>query len=309
MGLKKKKIAVVMGGWSAEREVSLSSGQGVVKALTERGFDVKSIDLTRDLKKFLHDLEPRPDVVFLNSIHGRWGEDGCIQGLIEMLGIPYTNSSLLASAIAMDKPTSLKLFREAGIPFPQGKVVSFEDVVKGGVLSTPYVIKPLREGSSVGVSIIQDESQLETVKKDWAFGSHVLVESYIPGKEIQVAVLGDKAIGAIEIRPKEAFYDYKAKYTAGFADHIMPASLSPNAYEEALDLALQAHKALGCEGVTRVDMRYDDTNGEPGRFYVLEVNTQPGLTPLSLVPEIAAHVGISYADLLEWMIENPRCPS
>lgn len=298
-----------MGGWSAEREVSLSSGQGVVKALTERGFDVKPIDLTRDLKKFLQDLDPRPDVIFLNALHGRWGEDGCIQGLIEMLGIPYTNSSHLASAIAMDKPTSLKLFRESGIPFPQGKVVSFEEAVKGGVMPVPYVIKPLREGSSVGVSIIQDESQLEAVKKEWNFGSHVLVEPYIPGKEIQVAVLGDKAIGAIEIRPKEGFYDYKAKYTEGFADHIMPAGLPEKMYEEALDLALRAHKALGCEGVTRVDMRYDDTKDDPGRFYVLEVNTQPGLTPLSLVPEIAAHVGMSYADLLEWMIENPRCPS
>lgn len=306
---RKKRVAVVMGGWSAEREVSLSSGQGVIKTLAEKGYDVKPIDLTRDLKKFLHDLEPRPDVIFLNALHGRWGEDGCLQGLIEMMDIPYTNSSILASALAMDKPMALKLFRDSGIPHPVGKTLFIEDVLKGGALPLPYVIKPLREGSSVGVYIIEDESQLETVKKEWTFGPLSLVESYIPGKEIQVAILGDKAIGAIEIRPKETFYDYKAKYTPGFADHIMPADLSPEAYEEALSLALRAHKALGCEGVTRVDLRYDDTQGEPGTFYVLEVNTQPGLTPLSLVPEIVAHAGISYADLLEWMVENPRCPS
>lgn len=308
-GKRYKRVAVIMGGWSGEREVSLSSAQGVVKALAARGYDVIPIDLTRDLASFLKTLLcAQPDVVFMNAIHGRWGEDGCLQGLIEMLGLPYTNSGVLASALAMDKPFARKIFKDEGIPCPEGYVAHRAQVIAGSVMSLPYVIKPLREGSSLGVHIITDETQLKGIEDTWQYGDQVLVERYIPGREIQVAVLGDRAWGAIEICPKNGFYDYTAKYTDGKAEHLMPAPLHPCAYEMALALAKRAHDSLGCEGVTRVDMRYDDTCGEPGHFYVLEVNTQPGLTPLSLVPEIVAWHGMSYGDLVGWMVENPCHP-
>ncbi len=303
----KKRVAVLMGGWNGEREVSLSSGGGVVTALQERGYDVVPIELTRNLPFLLEMLNPKPDVIFMCSLHGRWVEDGCLQGMLEILGIPYTNSNPLSSALAMDKPMALKLFREAGIPCPNGKVVRIKELFEKEILPPPFVIKPLREGSSLGVYIVQTHADLKTIEKEWQYGDECLVEPYIPGREVQVAILGDRAIGAIEIRPKQQFYDYTAKYTDGYAEHIMPAGIPENAYQEALELALRAHKALGCEGVTRVDLRYDDTQN-PAKFYVLEVNTQPGLTPLSLVPEIVAYHGMNYGDLLEWMIENPRYP-
>ena len=308
IGQKKvKRVAVIMGGWSGEREVSLSSAQGVIKALAERGYEVIPIDLTRDLREFLQKLlQARADVVFMNAMHGRWGEDGCLQGLLEMLGLPYTNSGVLASALAMDKPFARKIFKDEGIPCPEGFVAERSRVMAGGIMPCPYVIKPLQEGSSLGVHIITDEAQLRDIEDTWEYGDQVLVERYIPGREIQVAVLGDRVWGAIEICPHAGFYDYTAKYTDGKAKHLMPAPIHPQAYQMALDLAKRAHDALGCEGVTRVDMRYDDTKGEPGTFYVLEVNTQPGLTPLSLVPEIVAYHGMSYGDLVEWMIKNPR---
>ena len=303
------RIAVAMGGWSGEREVSLSSAKGVIDVLKERGHEVIPLDLTRDIKGFLEKLlAAQPDVVFMNAIHGRWAEDGCLQGLLEMLGLPYTNSSVLASSLAMDKPFARKIFKDEGIPCPEGFVTHRTKVMAGGVMPCPYVIKPLQEGSSLGVHIIWDESALKKIEDTWQYGDQVLVEKYIPGREIQVAVLGDRAWGAIEIRPKSEFYDYTAKYTNGKADHFMPAPLSAEAYQRALALAKEAHDALGCEGVTRVDMRYDDTQGEPGHFYVLEVNTQPGLTPLSLVPEIVAHEGMSFGDLVEWMVHHPRRP-
>lgn len=303
----KKRVAVLMGGWNGEREVSLSSGRGVVTSLQERGYDVIPIELTRNLPSLLEMLDPKPDVLFMCALHGQWVEDGCLQGMLEILGIPYTNSSPLASALAMDKPMALRLFRQAGIPCPEGKVVKITKLLEKEVFPFPYVIKPLREGSSLGVYIIQNKEDLLKAKEAWQYGDQCLVEPYIPGREIQVAILGDRAIGAIEIRPREGFYDYNAKYTDGYAEHIMPAAISDKDYQEALALGLKAHMTLGCEGVTRVDLRYDDTQS-PAKFYVLEVNTQPGLTPLSLVPEIAAYHGMNYGDLLEWMIENPRCP-
>lgn len=303
----KKRIAVVMGGWSGEREVSLSSGAGAVKAFQERGYDVVAIDWTRDTEAFIKQLTPRPDVVFLNAIHGRWGEDGCLQGLLEILKLPYTNSGVLASALAMDKPASKQVLQQAGLPTPEGIVVPRSRALQGGLMPCPYVVKPLCEGSSLGVHIIRDEATLPAINEP-QYGDHVIVERFIPGREIQVAIMGDRALGAIELRPHGEFYDYTAKYTDGQTEHLMPAPLSPETYQDALDLALRAHQTLGCEGVSRVDLRYDDTDGKSD-FYVLEVNTQPGLTPLSLVPEIAAHVGISYGDLLEWMIENPRVPN
>lgn len=301
-----KKIAVLMGGWSGEREVSLTSGGGAVKALKEKGYDVYPIDVKRNMTRLIDDLSFGPDVVFMGALHGRWVEDGCLQGLFEMMGLAYTHSGPTASALAMDKALSRQFFAAAGLQIADGKVITKGDL-EGKNLSYPCVIKPLAEGSSLGVHILNSDADLQHAKDTWSFGEKALLETYIPGREIHVAVLGGKSLGAIEICPNQGFYDYKAKYTEGQASHLMPAPLSEEAYREALLLAEKAHTCLGCEGVTRVDFRFNDTCVGPKGFHVLEVNTQPGLTPLSLVPEIAQHVGMSYNDLLEWMVENPRC--
>ncbi len=303
-----RHVAVLMGGWSAEREVSLVSGAAVVEALEQLGHRVSPIDVDRNAGREIAELAP--DVVF-NALHGRYGEDGCFQGLLEILGIPYTHSGVLASALAMDKPVAKTLFAREGLRCAEGRVVHRDEVQAGQVMEAPYVIKPLNEGSSVGVKIVMngDNRQPDT-DTSWAFGEEVLVERYIPGREIQVAVMGDAALGAIEIRPKGRFYDYQAKYTEGFAEHLMPAPMAPERYRESLDIALRAHEALGCRGVSRADLRYDDEageNGKDGGFYLLEINTQPGMTPLSLVPEIAAHSGIGFVELVEWMLEDAGC--
>ncbi len=301
-----KHVAVLMGGFSAEREVSLVSGEAVGKALKEEGYRVSVVDVGHDIAAVLGGL--KPDIVF-NALHGRFGEDGCIQGVLEFLQVPYTHSGVLASAVAMHKPTAKRLFASAGLPCPEGEVLPRHRVLKGE-LKPPFVIKPLNEGSSVGVRIIFDGDNLVPLEGDnWPFGEEVLVERYIPGREIQVAVMGDRALGAIEIRPQGRFYDYEAKYTAGRAVHLMPAPIHPDSYERALDIALTAHQTVGCRGVSRADLRYDDTAGEPGDFYLLEINTQPGMTPLSLVPEIAANVGIGFGALVRWLVENARCDS
>ena len=301
-------VAVLMGGWSNEREVSLVSGAAVAKSLKAQGYKVTTIDLSRDMRQFLDALQPRPDVVF-NALHGRYGEDGVVQGLLEILGLPYTHSGVLASALAMDKPVARRLFRDAGLNVAEGLVLSRDEVLAGDFMVPPYVIKPINEGSSVGVRIVHGGDNAPVFEKDaWPFGDQVLIERYIPGHEIQVAVMGDRALGAIEIRPKGEFYDYEAKYTAGKADHLMPAPLAAGPYEEALHVALTAHQTLGCRGVTRTDLRYDDTKDGPGTFYVLEVNTQPGMTPLSLVPEIAGHLGISFDQLVAMIVEDASCP-
>jgi D-alanine-D-alanine ligase len=303
-----KHVAVLMGGWSAEREVSLVSGAAVAKSLKAQGHKVTTIDIGRNVSELLDALHPRPNVVF-NALHGRFGEDGVVQGMLEILGIPYTHSGVLASALAMDKPIARRLFRDAGLNVAEGKVLSREAVLAGGFMEPPYVIKPINEGSSVGVRIVHGgDNQQPFADTAWPYGDQVLVERYIPGREIQVAVMGDKALGAIEIRPKGSFYDYEAKYTAGKADHLMPAPLPPKAYDEALAVALAAHRTLGCRGVTRTDLRYDDTKGGTGKFYVLEVNTQPGMTPLSLVPEIAGHLGITFDQLVAMIVEDASCP-
>jgi D-alanine-D-alanine ligase len=301
-----KHVAVLMGGLSVERDVSLVSGQAVTKALNAEGYRVTPIDVDASVASVL--TANRPDVVF-NALHGRYGEDGCIQGVLEMLRLPYTHSGLLASAIAMHKPTAKRLFADAGLPCAEGSVMPRTEVLRGA-FKPPFVIKPLNEGSSVGVRIIFDGDNLAPLDgANWPFGEEVLVERYIPGREIQVAVMGDRALGAIEIRPHGRFYDYEAKYTAGRAVHLMPAPIHPDAYQRALDIGLGAHQTLGCRGVSRADLRYDDTQGEPGDFYLLEINTQPGMTPLSLVPEIAADVGISFGALVRWLVENARCDS
>ena len=298
-----KHVAVLMGGWSVERDVSLVSGKAVARALAERGYRVSELDVTRAVAHELSRL--RPDVAF-NALHGRVGEDGCIQGLLEVLGIPYTHSGVLASALAMNKPVAKQLFERAGLRCPEGAVIRFAELKAKAPFEPPFVVKPLNEGSSVGVEIVFGRQELHAIA-DWPFGADVLVERYVPGREIQVAVMGERAIGAIEIRPEGRFYDYEAKYTEGRARHLMPAPITSKAYEEALALALAAHRTLGCRGVTRADLRYDDTSGEPGRFYLLEINTQPGMTPLSLVPEIAAHAGIDFGTLVSWLVEAARC--
>ncbi|TDI63699.1 MAG: D-alanine--D-alanine ligase [Alphaproteobacteria bacterium] len=303
-------VAVLMGGPSAEREVSLVSGAACAAALGKLGHRVTEIDVTRDIAatlKVLTALDPHPDVVF-NALHGRYGEDGCIQGMLEFLAIPYTHSGVLASALAMDKPTARRLFTAAGLTCAEGRTARRDDVIQGRVMDPPYVVKPLNQGSSVGVHIVLEGDGVQPLASDWPFGERVLVERYIPGREIQVAVMDDQALGAIEIRPKGQFYDYRAKYTEGQAEHLMPAPLSDAEYAEALEVARLAHATLGCQGVTRTDLRFDDTGDGPGHFYVLEVNTQPGMTPLSLVPEIAAHAGIGFGQLVAWMVEDASCP-
>jgi D-alanine-D-alanine ligase len=303
-----RRVAVLMGGWSSERDVSLTSGRGCAAALGRLGHEVVPVDVSRDVAALIRALDPKPDVVF-NALHGRFGEDGCIQGLLNILAIPYTHSGLLASAIAMDKPMARTLFAARGIRVAEGKVVHRRDVLAGDVLQRPYVVKPTNEGSSVGVRIVREGDNSPFDAESWPFGDEVLVERFIAGRELTVGVMGDRALGVTEIRPRQGFYDYAAKYTEGKADHLIPAPVAPAAIEEAKAVAVAAHRALGCRGVSRADFRYDDTAGEPGSLYLLEVNTQPGMTPLSLVPEQAAAIGISYDELVGWLVENASCDS
>lgn len=301
----KKHVAVLMGGWSSEREVSLTSGRAVAKALRDGGFKVSEIDVDRDVASKLAAV--KPDVAF-NALHGPYGEDGTVQGLLELLAIPYTHSGVLASALAMNKPIAKDVWRNHGLPMADGRVVHRSDFRAGPVMPFPYVIKPLNEGSSVGVHIVFNGDNYQPQDDStWHFGEHVLVEQYIPGREIQIAVMGDRVLGAIEIKAHGRFYDYEAKYTDGKATHLMPAPLPKDIYDHICALALKAHQTLGCRGVTRSDWRYDDTEGGTGKFYLLEINTQPGMTPLSLVPEIAAHQGISFGELVRWMVEDASC--
>ena len=294
-----RHVAVLMGGWSAEREVSLVSGAAVSRVLQERGHRVTSIDVQRDMGALLTRLYPRPDAVF-NALHGRYGEDGCVQGLLNMLEVPYTHSGLLASALAIDKPMAKRLFAAAGIPVAEHAVVRREEVLAGDVMARPYVVKPTNEGSSVGVHIVE-EGDNETPFSDsgWPSGGQVLVERFIPGKELTVTVMGDRPLAVTEITSRRAFYDYEAKYAMGGSAHVVPADLEKPVYDEALRISLLAHQTLGCRGVSRADLRCD---GE--RLYMLEINTQPGMTPTSLVPEQAAHAGIPFGELVAWMVEN-----
>jgi D-alanine-D-alanine ligase len=298
-----------MGGTSNERKVSLVTGKSVVRALNSRGFETRPIDYSGDVTSLVAALSPAPDVVF-NAFHGRFGEDGCIQGLLELLGLRYTHSGVMASALAMDKPMAKRLFVAAGIPCTEHVIARRREILAGDVMERPYVIKPLNEGSSVGVRIVSETSGPPPLgNNDWPFGEQVMVERYIPGREITVAVMGDRSLAVTELRPKEGFYDYDAKYTDGMTDHLIPAPIPEAQYEAALGHALAAHRALGCHGVSRADFRYDDTTGGPGELCLLEINTQPGLTPLSLVPEQAAHVGINFGEMVAWMVENASCDS
>jgi D-alanine-D-alanine ligase len=299
-----KHVAVLMGGWSAEREVSLRSGEACAGALERRGYRVTRVDVDRDIATVLANL--RPDVA-LNVLHGRPGEDGTMQGILEILQIPYSHSGVLASALAMQKDVAKVAMANAGVPVPEGMVVSRQDAAKGHPLPRPYVIKPIAEGSSVGVFIVTEAHEhppQELHREDWAFGEEVLLERYIPGKELTCAVMGDRALDVIEIVPLVRFYDYEAKYAAGGSKHVLPAQILPKVYQQARRLALAAHHALGCRGVTRADFRYDDRPEGTGDVVCLEVNTQPGMTETSLVPELAAHVGITFDELVRWMVED-----
>ena len=304
-----KRVVVLMGGFSAEREVSLASGAACAAALETAGYAVATIDVRRDLQTLVPGLEAAQPWAVFNALHGRYGEDGRIQSILDLMKIPYTHSGVLASALAMDKPAAKKVFAAAGIPVAEGRVVSKAEVMAGDVLPRPYVLKPLNEGSSVGVHIVREGDNANPLaEEEWSFGDHVLAERFIPGREITVAVMGDRALGATEITSARGFYDYEAKYAPGGSVHIVPAPLSPQAYDDALILALKAHQALGCRGVSRADLRYDDTQpDQPGRFYMLEVNTQPGMTQTSLVPELAAYAGMNFVELVTWMVENAKC--
>ncbi|WP_133612657.1 D-alanine--D-alanine ligase [Dongia mobilis] len=304
-----KRVTVLMGGWSAEREVSLASGANCAAALTQAGYAVATLDARLDLAALVEELRgQKPDVVF-NALHGRCGEDGNIQGVLNLLKIPYTHSGLMASAVAMDKPVAKKLFQQAGLRVPEGRLLSRTELLKGDPLPRPYVVKPFNEGSSVGVSIVREGDNARPFEGiDWPFGDLVLVECFIPGRELTVGVMGDKPMGVTELRPKSGFYDYANKYTGGLTEHLIPAPVPPAIYEECQRMALVAHQVLGCRGVSRSDFRYDDTAGDDlAGIYILETNTQPGMTELSLVPEQAKHLGISYPQLVSWMVEHARC--
>jgi D-alanine-D-alanine ligase len=299
----RRHVAVLMGGWSAEREVSLVSGQAAVEALRERGYRVSPIDVGRDLPARLAEL--RPDVIF-NALHGRCGEDGTVQGLLEIMGIPYSHSGVLASSLAMNKAMAKRLFATAGLRCAEGVLTTVNALLANGApMDPPYVVKPNCEGSSVGVKIVRDRAERPIDRNDWPFGPEILVERYIAGRELTVGVLGDRPLAVTEIRHQHGFFDYHAKYTANEAQHLIPAPLAPELYQRALDHALTAHRLLGCRGVTRADFRLDED--DPDGLFLLEVNTQPGMTPISLVPEQAAHLGISFADLVERLIEDARC--
>jgi len=299
-----KHVAVLMGGWSAERQVSLWSGEACAKAAESVGYRVTRVDVARDVAQVLTEL--KPDVA-LNALHGPYGEDGTIQGMLEFLQIPYTHSGVLASALAMDKPLAKIILTANDVPVPEGRVVTRAEAARGHVLPRPYVLKPVSEGSSVGVFIVQQDQEhppQELHRPDWPHGDLLLAERYIPGLELTCAVMGDEPLGVIEIQSSVRFYDYEAKYAPGGSVHILPARILPNVYQKVRMLAVKAHRALGCRGISRSDFRYDDRTGDESGLVCLEVNTQPGMTETSLVPELAAHAGHSFGELVRWMVED-----
>jgi D-alanine-D-alanine ligase len=303
--LPKLHVAVLMGGWASERPVSLMSGEGVAKALESRGHRVTRIDMGRDVAARL--AETRPDVVF-NALHGVPGEDGTVQGMMDLMGIPYTHSGLVTSVIAIDKELTKQALVPHGIPMPGGRLVRSEELYEADPLARPYVLKPVNEGSSVGVAIVTDESNYgnpirRDVKGPWQEFESLLAEPYIRGRELTAAVLGDRALLVTELVPKSGFYDFDAKYTDGMTEHVCPAQIPDEIARLCLEYALKAHRLLGCRGCSRSDFRWDDERGEAGLF-LLETNTQPGMTPLSLVPEQARHCGIDYAELVEIIIAD-----
>jgi D-alanine-D-alanine ligase len=303
-----KHIAVLMGGFSAEREVSLRSGEACAKALEAQGFAVTRVDVDRQIAETLARL--KPDVAF-NALHGRFGEDGIMQGILEMLQIPYTHSGVLASALAMQKDRAKDVLKAAGVPVAAGMTVDRQTAAKSHVLPPPYVVKPLCEGSSFGILIVKEDQVYppqELTRSDWAYGDSLLVEAFVAGRELTCGVIGERAMDVIDIRAADGgWYDYNAKYSKGGSIHVLPAILKENVYQNVQELALTAHRALGCRGVSRADFRYDDHPGGTGELVVLEVNTQPGMTETSLVPEMAAYAGLSFGELVRWMVEDASC--
>jgi D-alanine-D-alanine ligase len=299
------KVVVLMGGWSSERQVSLTSGRGIAAALERLGHDVHTVDMGRDVAARLAEL--KPDVVF-NALHGTPGEDGTVQGLLDLLGVRYTHSGLTASVLAIDKELTKRILVPAGVRMPEGRVVDAAAVHEADPLPRPYVLKPVNEGSSVGVAIVTDDSNYgQPIARDapgpWQTFDRLLAEPFIPGRELTVAVLGDEALAVTELRPTRGFYDYDAKYTEGLTVHECPANIPAEVADAAMAMALKAHNLLGCRGVSRSDFRWDDARGEAG-LYLLEVNTQPGMTPLSLVPEQAKYRGIGYDALVQRILES-----
>lgn len=299
-----KHVAVLMGGWSSERQVSLWSGAACANALESVGFQVTRIDVGRDLPEVL--ARVRPDVCF-NALHGRFGEDGTVQGLLEIMGIPYTHSGVLASSLAMHKQRAKTVMAAAGVSVPRGKVVTRTEAAEAHVLTPPYVLKPVDGGSSVGVLIVNEDHAhppQELTRADWPHGELLLAENFVHGKELTCAVLNGEALDVIEIVPGDGWYDFDAKYAKGGSQHVLPAKISSFVYQEVRKLAVAAHHALGCRGVSRADFRYDDRDGGTGELVCLEVNTQPGMTETSLVPELAAYVGMGFGELVKWLVED-----
>jgi D-alanine-D-alanine ligase len=303
-----KHVAVLMGGWSSERPVSLNSGKACADALESRGYRVTRIDVDRSIASVLDDL--RPDVCF-NALHGPYGEDGKIQGILEILDIPYTHSGVLASALAMSKPKAKHVLKAAGIPVVEHRLVNRFEAAKAHVMPPPYVVKPPAEGSSFGVLIVPADAPAppqSLSSQSWPYGDLVMVETYVPGRELTCGVMGDRALGVIEVVPSgDTFYDYDAKYRPGGSRHLLPAPLKPFVYQNVQKLALEAHQALGCRGVSRADFRFDDRGDGTGELVCLEVNTQPGMTATSLVPEMAADAGIDFGALVSWIVEDASC--
>lgn len=297
-------VAMLMGGWSNEREVSLSSGRACTRGLEEAGFKVTQVDVQEDIIDQLKAL--KPDVAF-NALHGKWGEDGHIQGILETLKIPYTHSGVLASALAMDKHLCKSSVMPAKVPVVEHKITTLGEAIKRDIMPIPYVVKPVADGSSVGVYIVDRGTRpLSEMVKDASLpmDTRVMVERYVPGRELTCAVLGNVALGVIDIISRVGFYDYAAKYQPGGSDHILPADIPQSVYRRVQKYALAAHMELGCRGVSRSDFRYNDTEGADGELIFMEINTQPGMTPTSLVPEMAAHSGHSFPELLTWMIND-----
>lgn len=300
-------VAVLMGGWSSERPVSLSSGNACADALEAGGYRVSRIDVGRDVAEVLAGL--KPDVAF-NALHGPFGEDGCVQGLLEVLGIPYTHSGVLASALAMNKPKAIDVMGAAGVPVAESVLMHRLEAARTHAMAPPYVIKPPSEGSSFGVLIVNEDAlspPQQLYADDWLFGDLVMIERFVAGRELTCAVLGDRPLDVIEVVTDHGFYDYEAKYEKGGSKHILPAKISPFVYQNIQMLALRAHQALGCRGVSRADFRYDDRPGGTGALVCLEVNTQPGMTATSLVPEMAAYAGMGFPALVRWMVEDASC--
>jgi len=301
-----RKVAVLLGGRSAEREVSLVSGRACAEALRAEAFETIEIDAKGDVARDL--AEAAPDAVF-NALHGRWGEDGCVQGLLEILRLAYTHSGVLASALAMHKERAKDTFRAAGLPVAMSIVLDRREASARHAMEPPYVVKPVNEGSSVGVFIIRKGDNRppgELGSESWTLGETVMVEEFVPGRELTVAVMGERALGVTEIVPRTSFYDYEAKYAPGGSDHVLPAHVPDEIAQQAMEIAARAHKALGCRGVSRADFRFDDTANRH-RLILLEVNTQPGMTPTSLVPEQARHVGMNFRALVRWIVEDASC--